>query len=103
MGLLTTTVLKETKRIEYMIDRYEDIRAALPKGTVCKKRIGRKDYYYLKYRDGDRIVSDYIHKEDLENLTELVAHRKHVELMIRSLKDELKTAKKLINGKGRRK
>lgn len=101
MGLLTSTVLKETRRIEFMIDKYEQIRATLPKGTICRKRLGNKDYYYLKYRDGDRVVSDYIHREDLNNLTELVEHRKHVDLMIRSLKDELKTAGKLLSKKGR--
>ncbi len=101
MGLLTSTVSREIGRIEYMINKYEQIKSALPKGTICEKHIGNKDYYYLKYRDGDRVVSDYIHKEDLENLTELVEHRKHVELMIRSLKDELKTARVLINKKGK--
>ena len=101
MGLLTSTVSREIGRIEYMINKYEQIKSALPKGTICEKHIGNKDYYYLKYRDGDRVVSDYIHKEDLGNLTELVEHRKHVELMIRSLKDELKTARILINKKGK--
>lgn len=100
MGLLTSTVSREIGRIEYMINKYEQIRSALPKGTICEKHIGNKDYYYLKYRDGDRVVSDYIHKEDLKNLTELVEHRKHVELMIRSLKNELKTAGIIINKKG---
>ncbi|MCR4806700.1 MAG: hypothetical protein K5857_03395 [Lachnospiraceae bacterium] len=99
MGLLTSTVSREIGRIEYMIKKYEQIRSTLPKGTICEKRLGKKDYYYLKYRDGDRIVSDYVHKEDLENLRELVEHRKHVEIMIRSLKDELKTAKKLMGGR----
>lgn len=101
MGLLASTVSREIGRIEYMIGKYDQIRSALPKGTICKKRIGNKDYFYLKYRDGDRVVSDYIHMEDLENLTELVEHRKHVDLMIRSLKAELKTAQKLVNKRGR--
>lgn len=101
MGLLTSTVSREIGRIEYMINKYEQIKSALPKGTICEKHIGNKDYYYLKYRDGDRVVSDYVHKEDLTNLTELIEHRKHVELMIRSLKDELKTARILINKKGK--
>ena len=83
-------------RIKYMIERYREIKKTLPKGTICPKKIGNQTYYYLKYRDGDRIVSDYIHKEDLENLTELIEHRKHIELMMRSLKNEMTTAKKLL-------
>ncbi len=101
MGLLTTTVSRDIGRIEYMIKKYEEIKSTLPKGTICEKHIGNKDYYYLKYRDGDRIVSDYVHREDLTNLTELVEHRKHVELMIRSLKNELKTANKLLGKRGK--
>ena len=96
MGVLTGTVSKESKRIEYMIKRYREIKSSLPKGTISPKKIGNQTYYYLKYRDGDRIVSDYTHKEDLDNLTELIEHRKHTELMIRTLKAELAEAKRLL-------
>ena len=99
MGILTNTVSKECRRIEYMITEYRKVKDSLPKGTVTPKKIGNQTYYYLKYRDGDRIVSDYVHKEDLENLTELIEHRKHAELMIRALKDELKKAKSLLKNK----
>ncbi len=96
MGILANTVSKECRRIEYMISEYRKVKDSLPKGTVSPKKIGNQTYYYLKYRDGDRIVSDYVHKEDLENLVELIAHRKHAELMIRELKTELKRAKSLL-------
>ena len=96
MGVLSGSVSKDSKRIEYMIRKYREIKSSLPKGTICPKKMGNQTYYYLKYRDGDRIVSDYIHKEDLENLTELIEHRKHAELMIRTLKDELAVARKLL-------
>jgi hypothetical protein len=96
MGILKNTVSKECRRIEYMISEYRKVKDSLPKGTVSPKKIGSQTYYYLKYRDGDRIVSDYIHKDELANLTELIEHRKHAELMIRELKDELKRAKSLL-------
>jgi hypothetical protein len=99
MGILSTSVSRDVHRIEYMIDRYKAIRDSLPKGTICEKKIGNQTYHYLKYRDGDRVVSDYIHKEDLDELTKLIDHRKHAQLMIRSLKAELSTAKKLLGKK----
>ena len=99
MGVLANTVARESKRIEYMIKRYGEVKASLPKGTISPKKLGNQTYYYLKYRDGDRIVSDYIHKDDLAELTEKIEHRKHVELMIKSLKEELSTARKLLKGK----
>ncbi len=82
-----------------MIGEYRKVKDSLPKGTLSPKKIGNQTYYYLKYRDGDRIVSDYVHKEDLENLTELIEHRKHTDVMIRSLKDELKKAKSLLKSR----
>ena len=99
MGILTVTVARESKRIEFMLKRYAQLKAELPKGTISPKKIGNQTYYYLKYRDGDRIVSDYIHKDDLEELTDKIEHRKHIDLMIRSLKDELSTARKLLRGR----
>ncbi len=99
MGVLANTVLRETKRIEYMIKRYGELKAELPKGTISPKKIGNQTYYYLKYREGDRIISDYIHKDDLNELSDKIEHRKHIELMIKSLKDELSTARKLLRGK----
>ena len=96
MGILATSVSKDLKRIEYMLKKYEEVKSSLPKGTICPKKIGNQMYYYRKYRDGDRIVSDYIHKDDLGSLTELIEHRKHADVMIRTLKRELVTAKKLM-------
>ncbi|MCR5421781.1 MAG: hypothetical protein K6E98_12350 [Lachnospiraceae bacterium] len=96
MGILTSTVSKDIKRIEYMIKRYKEIKKNLPKGTISPKKIGNQTYHYLKYRDGNKIISDYIHKEDFDNLTEMIDHRKHCEIMIRSLKTELENAKKLL-------
>ncbi len=96
MGILTNTMARECKRIEYMLGKYEEIKSTLPKGTICPKQLGNQLYYYRKYRDGDRVVSDYIHKEDLEELTELIEHRKHIDIMIKSLKRELCTAQKLL-------
>ena len=95
MSLLNSTISHEKKRIEYMIEKYKQVKKELPKGTLCPKKMGNQTYYYLKYRNGDKIVSDYVPKENLDWLTEQIEHRKHIDMMIKALKAELATAKKL--------
>ncbi len=96
MNFLTNTVQNEKKRIEYMLEEYKKQKATLPKGTLSPKKLGNKTYYYLKYRDGERVVSDYVHPDELEHLSELIDHRKHIDIMIKSLKGELAAADKLL-------
>ena len=50
MGILTNTVSKECRRIEYMISEYRKVKDSLPKGTVSPKKIGNQTYYYLKLK-----------------------------------------------------
>lgn len=96
MNMILTTVLQEKRRIEYMLERYREEYENLPKGTISEKAVGDKTYYYLKYRDGKKIVSKYISKADIDILKEQVEKRKHVETMIKSLTEELTIANKIL-------
>lgn len=58
MNLLLRTIMQERQRIENMLTRYETELLTLPKGSILEKRSGEKSYFYLKYRDGKRIVSN---------------------------------------------
>lgn len=71
-------------------EAYAAERDRLPKGSVTVKRRGGKAYCYLKYRDGSRIVTDYVGtapKVEAE-LRAAVARRKEIEASIRQLRDE---------------
>ena len=71
-------------------EAYAAERDRLPKGSVTVKRRGGKEYCYLKYRDGSRIVTDYVGKAPIVE-TELrasVARRKEIEATIRQLRVE---------------
>ena len=96
MNYLTKAVTIEKDRIEYMLKEYKELKATLIKGTISPKKLHNKTYYYLKYRDGDRVVSDYIHPDNLEKITSEIEHRKHVDIMIKALKEELAAADKLL-------
>lgn len=69
---------------------YEAERDSLPKGSVSVKRRGGREYCYLKYREGSRVVTDYVgvaSKVEPE-LRAAVARRKEIESAIRQLRSE---------------
>lgn len=96
MNLLLTTIIQEKKRIEYMLEKYCEEYRRLPKGTISEKKSGDKTYYYLKYRDGKKVVSQYIGKERIKEVRGQVEKRKHVEVMMKSLQDELAIANRVL-------
>lgn len=98
MNMILRTVTQEKQRIEYMLARYQDALEQLPRGTICKKAVGSRVYYYLKYRDGKKIVSQYIRKIELEAVQEQIQRRKHMEAMIKSLQEEKTIADKILEG-----
>ena len=97
MNMILSTILKEKNRIEYMLERYNEIICDLPKGSLYESDKNGQKYYYLKYREGKRVVTKYIGK-DAGEMPALIEKRKHTEAMIKSLEAELKIAEKALGG-----
>lgn len=97
MNMILTTVLQEKRRIEYMLEKYGKEYERLPKGTISERTVNGKTYFYLKYRDGKKVVSKYIAKDGVEKLRERIEKRKHIEAMIKSLKEELAIANRVTS------
>ena len=98
MNMMIDTILKEKHRIEYMLEQYNKTLEALPKGTLVGSEKNGRTYYYLKYREGKKVVSKYIGKAEVETIRGLIEKRKHTEVMIKSLRDELKIAERALEG-----
>lgn len=98
MNMLIDTIIKERRRIAYMLERYGEMLAMLPKGTLVGCDKNGRTYYYLKYREGKKVVSKYVSKSEVETIAELIEKRKHIEAMIKSLKEELMIAEKALEG-----
>lgn len=98
MNLLITTILQEKERIDRMLERYQEELEKLPKGTISEKKVGRSTYFYLKYRDGKKVVSRYIPKKDVEDVRKQVEKRRHIVIMIRSLQEERAIAEQALEG-----
>ena len=96
MNMILTTITQEKKRIEYMLAKYQQEQDRLPKGSISEKVVGNRVYYYLKYREGKKVVSQYISKSQIGEIREQIEKRKHIEAMIKSLQEELAIANKIL-------
>ena len=98
MNLILSTILQERERIDRMLAKYQEELEMLPKGTISEKKAGQSTYFYLKYRDGKRVISKYVPQKDVETVREQVEKRRHIETMIRSLQEERAIAEKALEG-----
>ncbi len=98
MNMILTTIMQEKERILYMLAKYQEEYDRLPRGSISEKKSGEKTYYYLKYRDGKKVISQYIRKDTVAEIRTQIEKRKHIEAMMKSLQEELAIAEKALGG-----
>lgn len=80
-----------------MIVRYEKELGELPKGSVFRRKIGNQIYFYLSYREWQKIVSKFlgnVKSFDAEELDEKIKRRKELSVLLKKLKKERKDLEK---------
>lgn len=97
MTIATQIIDRELERNRRMILEYENELSKLPRGKLTIKKINSHSYFYLKFREGEKVVTKYIGKDycDITALQELLEKRKHIEEMLRQLKTEKRELEKL--------
>ncbi len=97
MNVLMAAIYREESRNKKMLEEYSKELDSLPKGKVIPKTIKGRNYYYLYYRDGHKVVSKYIGKrgEKVSAIEERLARRRQIEGMVKKLKEERKQIKKM--------
>lgn len=97
MSIVMQIISKELERNERMIQEYKNELSKLPRGKLTIKKVNSHSYFYLKFREGEQVITKYIGKDncDLTALNEQLEKRKHIEEMIRRLKSERKELEKL--------
>ena len=98
MSVIKGVLLEERERNLMMQNQYLREISALPKGCIVKKSNKSGDYYYLAYREGSRVVSDYLGKdaEKAREAQQNINKRKHLEGLVKNLKRELKLIAKVV-------
>ena len=98
LNLILSTILQEKERIDRMLAKYQEELGTLPRGTISEKKVKQSTYFYLKYREGKKVISRYIPQKDVDAVREQVEKRRHIETMIRSLQEERAIAEKALEG-----
>ena len=101
MSLMIHTVQKEKERIDYMLEAYKQQLDDLPRGSVTTRTSGNNVYFYLKYRDGKKVFTDYLGKEGekVQEIRVKLEKRRHIEAMITHLQAEQSLADKVLGGR----
>ena len=98
VNLILSIVQQEKQRIDYMLAKYQEALIELPKGTISEKQVNGNTYYYLKYRSGKKIVSKYVGKREVEAMKQKIDKRRHIEAMMKALREERKLAERVLEG-----
>ena len=98
MNVIEGMLAEERQRNLNMQNSYSDEISKLPKGSVVIKKIGNKEYCYLKYRQRDKFISKYMGHaaENAEKIKDQVNKRRHFEKLLRELKVEYKLISRVI-------
>ncbi len=71
---------------------------SLPKGSVRSRKIKGREYYYLNYREGDKVKSDYVPASDVDDVRQKIERRKELKA---ALKEQERTRQQIERALGR--
>ncbi len=96
MSVLDEVLKEEYERLLRMRSAMSIEYDALPKGSISRKNIRGCDCYYLQYREGDKIVSKYIKKAELDELAAKIEKRRILRKTLRDIDAEMKKIERTI-------
>lgn len=89
----------ELERNQRLVSRYEKELENLPKGSIYKRKIGNHEYFYLNYREGNKVISKFLGKNETFDSDELqmqLDKRNKYKQLIKKLKLEQKDLLKAL-------
>lgn len=81
------------------IEEYKNIEAVietLPRGYISVKQISGHTYYYRQWREGNKIVSNYVNEAQLNVMKQKIEIRKQNEELLKILAKDIKKAEKAV-------
>lgn len=96
MSVMEEVLLEEYDRSIRISNALEEEIKNLPKGSLQKKVINGKEYWYLQYRENDSIKSDYVKIDNLERIKNDIAKRKSDIVALREQKKSQRMIEKAL-------
>lgn len=78
MTVLEEVLAEEYERSLRITRALESELAGLPKGSLRERVVRGRTYYYLQYREGGHVRSDYVRRENAERVRGDVERRKEI-------------------------
>lgn len=103
MSVLSNSILDNLKRNLSNQELYSRQINNLPKGKIVVRRKRKSDYYYLEYRDKEKIIYKYlgpVFSFDISNIKAQTEERKVLIDRIKNLKKEEREMKKILKSLG---
>jgi hypothetical protein len=90
--------LEELQRSKEILEINEQRLQALPKGSIQPRKRRNGVYYYLFFRDGKRVKSNYLGSDPvkIEAVQKQIARRKALELSIRRTRNDIRLLEKAV-------
>ena len=93
---------KDQRQLEVLISsinevsRIENFIESLPRGYISVKQISGHTYCYRQWREGKRIISQYVPDALLSSVKRKIAVRKENEALLKVIKKDLKKATRKV-------
>lgn len=98
MSVLENVLEEEYGRSLRLSQAMENELSSLPKGSIRERKIGEREYYYLNYREGDKVKSDYIQADAVDELSKKIDRRRELKA---ALKEQEHSRKQIVRALGR--
>ena len=89
-------IRKEYKKIEKELSKVKEEIKEYPKGSLRTRTKNGRSYYYLQYRDGEHIKSDYVVSDKAAQLMVEIEDRRKKETYIKELENRLSSYAKIM-------
>lgn len=102
MAVIFHVLKEEFERLQTTENGYSKAILQMPKGTPRILQRRNKNYLYLTFRDGTRVINKYIGPQDSSKSKEImdqVAQRKRYEALLKETQQALKEVRMALRGK----
>lgn len=102
MDLIRSVLQEELESSLEARDYYQEEISKLPKGSLSRKKIDKRVYYYLAYREGSKVKTDYIGKlsnKEVKDYQKRINKRRHYQSQLKKVDKKIKYLRKVLNVK----
>jgi hypothetical protein len=102
MSVIFHVLKEEYERLIETEAAYSKAISEMPQGTPRIRQVRQREYLYLEYRDGQRVIHQYVGPREspkAQQTLDKVAQRKRYQQLLKQTEAALKDVRKALRGK----